>query len=1369
MLRLQVMLVWIDVYTMLEKHLIEQLKAAEVSHALNYLKHSITLKRPTDPFSRQEVRPLTHTCSLTPAHTSPRSHTHSLAYSLTHSLTHSLNALLAKQQKNKAKEAQSEKDRELMAMAEKAAGSSHGRNLWMKSKDKLFGLRLRRQILAEFHTDKHMDASSYSVANLAPPLHTTLKAGGRMQWAEEARREGEEKRKREVEGAKQLVIDQKWRAKQKYGAFALGDGEMEEDGIGGDGSKDGANDDGSSSRGNSPAGPPLGRASSVASMVDGAKGAPHEFGSRAPSPGNGSLHSPHPKGAPVVFKHRRLSAAEQQVEDVALVTDWILGELVQKRMLALSSTAGVREREAAASYINIPMEERKEALAVIDTWSQQEWADRTEVRGSSVRIPISHALVHPCTHALMHSCTHTLIHQALRKASQKMKTFRRGSRSIHMGEMALAKNKLRAAHSKPELNRGSSIIHHAHTVKGMSLGLGRSGSGIGGGGLLGRGGLDRHNLMAQSAPALIPKGSNGGNGNQSSLRNSWGMAAESSTTSSGGLSESSGFGSSVELVEESDESEKEEDGNDSSSSEDDDQHESVPGAFSAFSERDAAFSRKEKRRESVQKCVGRRVVSLVALKDKALAASKIAHKKEAMTSRQAGWKATEAIGGSNNPHDDQKYMRKPTSDEIQRATRYYPQQHQPTALGSTVHAGQWLSSMPLAPFDSVEVAGRGAIVNQPPTIVDSASAHVLSLDDQSTAAKTPLHQGLHGAVQQRNPKLDYKGKVKQSSHDENVLLATSSSAPSLLDNGYYHTADAFGGTGKHMTSWLRPSLNARHDPSPIGGRCAHKLDLAFYGLGSEAAKKIAAALGYDDADADGDKSTKLTGTDKPAKRKATAFFETPGEDSDEDEMDRLAAQTNQLVVPAREQKLMLSNGAKTMVLAGNGIGGEACSVIVRAISQRARQLTSIDLRENTIGVEGALALADCLSEPTCWLKSLDLSANKLGNASQRQRQQYKVPALAVPAAPTAAEVFGAMAAKGGKKKKKKGKKGKEAPAPAKAKAPPAKAKKAKKQEAAATVSVEAPKPKKHAKIVAGPMVAQSVRHRMAIRTDTNDQETNDMVEDELPVSSSEYFEGIEESTLFRNSLKSGFTRKPVFADSAQEAEMQLRRSRREVSRLPQSHCGDTPAQIILRAMCTNKSLQVLKLNHNGINRAEELAAMLQQNNHLEHLECAWNEIRGAGAIKVAKALASNMGLRNVDFHFNAFGDGAALAFAAELPKFSAPRQKAKPGGKAPAANTKLSSKLRSVNLGGNRITDASCAALADMLTGASTMHALLLDGNPISKHGAAQLRQAAVEANGVVSLEGCSILSHAERVGMNEEIERPRRVSSGESGIDTFS
>jgi hypothetical protein len=42
--------------------------------------------------------------------------------------------------------------------------------------------------------------------------------------------------------------------------------------------------------------------------------------------------------APVVFKHRRLSAAEQQEEDVALVTDWILHEMVQTRVEALKST-----------------------------------------------------------------------------------------------------------------------------------------------------------------------------------------------------------------------------------------------------------------------------------------------------------------------------------------------------------------------------------------------------------------------------------------------------------------------------------------------------------------------------------------------------------------------------------------------------------------------------------------------------------------------------------------------------------------------------------------------------------------------------------------------------------------------------------------------------------------------------------------------------------------------------------------------------------------------------------------------------------------------------------------------------------------------
>jgi hypothetical protein len=68
----------------------------------------------------------------------------------------------------------------------------------------------------------------------------------------------------------------------------------------------------------------------------------------------------------------------------------------------------------------------------------------------------------------------------------------------------------------------------------------------------------------------------------------------------------------------------------------------------------------------------------------------------------------------------------------------------------------------------------------------------------------------------------------------------------------------------------------------------------------------------------------------------------------------------------------------------------------------------------------------------------------------------------------------------------------------------------------------------------------------------------------------------------------------------------------------------------------------------GSNSGEdELSDVLQQNEqHLEHLGCAWNEIRGAGALKVAKALSSNMGLQNTDLHFNAFGDAAATVYCA---------------------------------------------------------------------------------------------------------------------------
>ena len=42
-----------------------------------------------------------------------------------------------------------------------------------------------------------------------------------------------------------------------------------------------------------------------------------------------------------------------------------------------------------------------------------------------------------------------------------------------------------------------------------------------------------------------------------------------------------------------------------------------------------------------------------------------------------------------------------------------------------------------------------------------------------------------------------------------------------------------------------------------------------------------------------------------------------------------------------------------------------------------------------------------------------------------------------------------------------------------------------------------------------------------------------------------------------------------------------------------------------------------------------------------------------------------------------------------------------------------------------------------------------------------KLRQSAMEANAVVSLEGCAVLSHAERVGMNEQMERPRLGGAG--------
>ena len=123
-------------------------------------------------------------------------------------------------------------------------------------------------------------------------------------------------------------------------------------------------------------------------------------------------------------------------------------------------------------------------------------------------------------------------------------------------------------------------------------------------------------------------------------------------------------------------------------------------------------------------------------------------------------------------------------------------------------------------------------------------------------------------------------------------------------------------------------------------------------------------------------------------------------------------------------------------------------------------------------------------------------------------------------------------------------------------------------------------------------------------------------------------------------------------------------------------------------------------------------------------------------------------------HFNSFGDAAAKALAEELPKHSAARPTK--GKSKPFDTNKLRSKLLSVNLGANGITDASCTALGSMLENACTLHALLLDGNPITKDGAVALRKAAMGANAVVSLEGCSVLSHAERNAMNHVMERPR-------------
>jgi hypothetical protein len=520
--------------------------------------------------------------------------------------------------------------------------------------------------------------------------------------------------------------------------------------------------------------------------------------------------------------------------------------------------------------------------------------------------------------------------------------------------------------------------------------------------------------------------------------------------------------------------------------------------------------------------------------------------------------------------------------------------------------------------------------------------------------------------------------------------------------------------------------------------------MGFYGLGDDVAKKIAFALGGGDVDdpiAEREhskaKRKKISSLDakpqlqlaKSAGRRTSAVVLC--RETDESEATESLAEATEAL--QADTVLELSEGPKAMVLAGNGIEGGACAAIVRAIGLKARHLTSLDLRENTIGVEGALALAECLVKGGCWLKSLDLSGNKLGEASQRQRQQYKVKAPAAWKPPSMAEVFANAGKKGGKKKK--GGKEKSAPAQAK-KAPKAKPKpKAKPNEklveAAPEMEGDKKQKRKHSKDTEA-MVTQSVRHRMALKVDANVQSANDI-----------------------------YQRVPAGADPAVEKARLLRRSRQEVARLPASHVGETPAQILLKALCTNRSLKILRINHNGINSGEELSDMLQQNEHLEHLECAWNEIRGGGALKVAKALASNMGLRNIDLHFNAFGDAAATVLAVELPKYSAPRPKAKPGGKPPSSNKKLSSKLRCINLGGNRITDASCGALAVMMSGASTLHALLLDGNPISKQGAMKLRQSAMEANAVVSLEGCAVLSHAERVGMNEQMERPRLGGAG--------
>jgi hypothetical protein len=92
-------------------------------------------------------------------------------------------------------------------------------------------------------------------------------------------------------------------------------------------------------------------------------------------------------------------------------------------------------------------------------------------------------------------------------------------------------------------------------------------------------------------------------------------------------------------------------------------------------------------------------------------------------------------------------------------------------------------------------------------------------------------------------------------------------------------------------------------------------------------------------------------------------------------------------------------------------------------------------------------------------------------------------------------------------------------------------------------------------------------------------------------------------------------------------------------------CGDSGAVAICRSLRDSPTLKTLNLQNNriGVRGGREIGAMLgSPAMRLKKLNVSWNNIRGAGADAICRAIGSSMFLKQLQASWNAFGESTAL-------------------------------------------------------------------------------------------------------------------------------